>query len=266
MPFSLIWLSDVLKKAGLKVAPVEGWEDRAARGKDMGDILGVICHHTAGPKNNNMPSLHTLIHGHSHLSGPLCNLGLGRDGTYYLIAAGKSHHAGKGIWKRLVNGNSNFIGIEAENTGRSNDFPWPEVQMDAYRRGVAAILAHIRKSEEFCCGHKEYALPMGRKPDPSFDMITFRASVADILNGKADPVILIPPVEPDKPGASARPTLRRGASGDLVKQIQEKLSISADGTFGPETEAALRAFQRNHNLVPDGIVGPKTWTALDAAV
>ena len=61
MPNSLIWLPDILKNAGLKVSLVDGWENRG-RG-DVGNILGVICHHTAGPKNGNMPSLNTLIKG-----------------------------------------------------------------------------------------------------------------------------------------------------------------------------------------------------------
>src|SRR5689334_2797406 len=145
MPYSLTWLEDVLKKAGLKVAPVDGWKERG-RG-DVGHIFGVICHHTAGPKTENMPSLKTIINGRKArdatpghpavpaLPGPLAQLGLGRDGTYYVIAAGRCNHAGKGTWKGLTNGNANFIGIEAENTGRPDDFPWPLVQMEAYHRG-----------------------------------------------------------------------------------------------------------------------------------
>jgi peptidoglycan hydrolase-like protein with peptidoglycan-binding domain len=49
-----------------------------------------------------------------------------------------------------------------------------------------------------------------------------------------------------------------------VKQIQAKLGVEQVGNFGPKTEAAVRAFQRSKGLVPDGIVGPKTWAALDA--
>jgi len=86
MPFSLNWLPQVLKNAGLKVATTDGWEDRSHG--DVGQIAGVICHHTAGPKNGNMPSLNTLIIGRTDLSGPLAQLGLGRDGTYFVIAAG----------------------------------------------------------------------------------------------------------------------------------------------------------------------------------
>jgi hypothetical protein len=258
--FSLTWLPKVLTDAGLKVATVDGWETRG-RG-DVGPTLGVICHHTGGSPNRNMPSLQLLIDGRPDLAGPLAQLGLGRDGTYYVIAAGRCNHAGKGVWQKLTTGNTNFIGIEAENTGSANDFPWPAVQIDAYQRGVTAILKRIGKGAEFCAGHKEYALPAGRKDDPSFDMNVFRAAVAAILSGSAPVPVLIPAKEPS---GSGRPTLRRGAAGQLVAEIQAKLGIPGPDQFGPKTEAALRAFQSSHSLVPDGIVGPKTWLALDAA-
>lgn len=202
MPYSLIWMEQVLRGAGLKVAPTKDWEERG--NGDVGRTLGVMCHHTAGGRNGNMPSLKTLINGRKAvppkvkaLPGPLSQLGLGRDGTWYLIAAGRCNHAGEGVWKGLRNGNSNFIGIEAENTGGANDFPWPEVQMDAYARGVAAILKHVGRSADFCVGHREYARPLGRKPDPSFDMVTFRANVAAFMAG-AQGRPLIPPTEPDR--------------------------------------------------------------------
>lgn len=266
MAFSLTWLPDVLKAAGLRVAVVDDqWKTRG-RG-DMGQVVGVICHHTAGPKNGNMPSLRTIINGRPDLPGPLSQLGLGRDGTYYVIAAGRAFHAGPGKWQGVTNGNSSFIGIEAENTGLPND-PWPAVQVEAYQRGVAAILQHLGKGPEFCAGHKEYALPKGRKTDPSFDMVPFRAAVQAILDGIAPAPVTIPAAEPaPQPGAApGRPTLRRGAVGELVKQVQAKVNIiPPTGNFGPKTEAAVRAFQRAHNLTPDGIVGPGTWAALDKA-
>src|SRR4051812_24093850 len=74
MTFSLVWLPDVLESAGLKIAPVDGWETRG-RG-DVGTSLGVLCHHTCGPTAGNMPSLFTLINGRSDLPGPLAQLGL----------------------------------------------------------------------------------------------------------------------------------------------------------------------------------------------
>lgn len=38
--------------------------------------------------------------------------------------------------------------------------------------------------------------------------------------------------------------------------------IKPDGIFGPNTDAATRAFQTKHGLTPDGIIGDGTWTAL----
>ncbi len=260
MAFSLTWLPKVLKDAGLKVAEQPGWKTRGHG--DVGTIKGVICHHTAGSPDGNMPSLGTVTNGRPDLSGPLSQLCLGRDGTYFVVAAGRAFHAGRGEWQGIKTGNSSFIGIEAENTGFTTgpkaEFPWPQVQMDAYRRGVAAILKRIKAKPLMCCGHKEYALPKGRKPDPTFNMNVFRLEVGNIMDGLAPAPVLIPPVDPDD-----RPTLRRGAKGDLVKQIQEKVGSQVDGDFGPKTEAAVRQFQRENGLVPDGIVGPLTWAALD---
>src|SRR5262245_56514020 len=169
MTFSLAWLTKALEDAQLKVAPVDGWENRGLG--EVGNTLGVICHHTAGPRNGNMPSLDVLIRGRPDLTGPLAQLGLGRDGTFYVIATGRCNHAGKGIWKGETAGNTHFIGIEAEHTGNPLD-PWPPVQIDAYQRGVAAILKHAGRTADDCVGHKEWA--PGRKNDPVFDMDAFR--------------------------------------------------------------------------------------------
>ena len=61
-----------------------------------------------------------------------------------------------------------------------------------------------------------------------------------------------------------RPILGLSSSGELVKQVQAKVGVAADGIYGAKTEAAVRAFQSAHGLDPDGIVGPKTWRALDS--
>jgi N-acetylmuramoyl-L-alanine amidase-like protein/putative peptidoglycan binding protein len=263
MAYSLTWLPGVLQDAGLKVAECDGWQTRGHG--DMGEVKGILCHHTATPGHTgNMPTLDTLIKGRPDLTGPLAQLGLGRDGTYYLVAGGKCNHAGAGSWQGITTGNTNFIGIEAENSGLPADSPWPGVQLDAYYRGVAAILKHVGRGAAFCAGHKEYALPKGRKDDPDFDMDDFRAKVTAILNNTAPAPVLIPAAEPTGAG---RATLRRGAdnNSELVKQVQAKLGIAADGNFGPGTEAAVRKFQSDKGSVPDGIVGPMTWALLDQA-
>jgi hypothetical protein len=256
MPYSLTWLPKVLKDAKLKVAEHPGWKTRGHG--DVGTIKGVVCHHTAGPaaSRGNMPSLRVVVEGWGKLRGPLSQLCLGRDGTFYVVAAGKSHHAGKGDWQGVDNGNRNFIGIEAENTGLPND-PWPPEQMDAYRRGVAAILKKIKQDAIMCCGHKEYALPPGRKIDPSFDMSDFRNQVSAIMKGTAPKPSTIA-----KEDGEGRSTLRRGNRGNSVKEIQSKVGVTITGTFDAVTEAAVRQFQRENSLLSDGIVGPRTWAML----
>ncbi len=96
-----------------------------------------------------------------------------------MIAAGKAWHAGKGLWRGISAGNSNLIGIEAENDGIGE--AWPAAQMDAYARGCAAIAKHCGFGPEMVAGHREYALPKGRKRDPSFDMDDFRQRVAGFM-------------------------------------------------------------------------------------
>jgi putative chitinase len=56
--------------------------------------------------------------------------------------------------------------------------------------------------------------------------------------------------------------LKNGSKGEDVKKLQEKLGVEAIGTFGPKTEAAVKAWQKANGLKDDGIVGPSTWSKL----
>lgn len=72
-------------------------------------------------------------------------------------------------------------------------------------------------------------------------------------------------------GAKAATLTRRGSMGDAVFGLQQKLCalgypLTMDGVFGKATDAALRAFQRDHGLAADGIAGPLTLAAIDRAL
>ena len=56
--------------------------------------------------------------------------------------------------------------------------------------------------------------------------------------------------------------LKNGSSGEDVKKIQQKLGITADGSFGPGTEKAVKQWQSANGLTADGIVGDGTWSKM----
>ncbi len=64
------------------------------------------------------------------------------------------------------------------------------------------------------------------------------------------------------------PLLRQGSRGVYVMYLQQKLLSklypvgTADGIFGANTTRALKEFQQENGLVPDGIAGPLTWARL----
>jgi putative chitinase len=63
--------------------------------------------------------------------------------------------------------------------------------------------------------------------------------------------------------------LRLGSRGPEVAELQRRLRAvgfdpgSTDGDFGQKTETAARAFQRSRALTADGVVGARTWSALE---
>lgn len=180
-------LANVLRDAGLTVVEVPGWRTRGYRrlvgDTYRADLLGVesiIAHHTATSWKSpgDYPTLTTVQNGRSDVAGPLSQLGLGRSGTWYVIAAGYANHTGATLepWQS----NSYALGVEAEASGVGDPRDWPKAQMDSYARGVKALAEHYGVPVDRVLGHKEIAAPRGRKTDPSFDMGAFRTKVRSV--------------------------------------------------------------------------------------
>lgn len=174
-----IWLAAVLRRAGLHVIEMDGWQTRETRAGF--DPRGIVWHHTATPRSASDLAVRRLLRdGRPDLKGPLCQLGLERDGTYVVVAAGRANHAGYGTpW-----GNDS-IGIEAYNNGRGE--PWPQVQMDAYDVGTAALLTALGLDASRVKAHRE--VDPTRKIDPlNVDMGAARRRIAVLLNTQPTPI------------------------------------------------------------------------------
>jgi peptidoglycan hydrolase-like protein with peptidoglycan-binding domain len=84
-------------------------------------------------------------------------------------------------------------------------------------------------------GSQTWAALRGRTPA--------RASVADVSSGESS-------------------SSSEGSEGSAVARLQSALHLTADGNFGPETEAAIKRLQARHGLTVDGVVGPVTWSVI----
>ena len=66
-------------------------------------------------------------------------------------------------------------------------------------------------------------------------------------------------------------SLRKGTANDTVRDVQDRLRSAGfnpgktDGKFGPATERAVRDFQRSMGLQADGVVGRRTFEALNGS-
>jgi LysM repeat protein len=190
----LTWMADAFRKNGLRVKEIQGWKTAGRPGTF--DPRGVIFHHTASnPAGGPAPALGVVINGRPDLSGPLCNVLVGRDGTVHLIAAGRSNHAGEGGPFRNIpkdSANSFLAGVEVENNGVGE--PWSKDLRDTLDVVFATMLIGLRRRSGWMIGHKEWAPP--RKIDPAdgkggLDMEDSRARVRKqirvLARGKPQP-------------------------------------------------------------------------------
>lgn len=254
-------LERAVKNAGVKYKKVSGWSSRGHG--SMGSIKTIVAHHTAGPLRGNSPSLNVVAYGRPGLSGPLSQLFLARDGTVYLVAAGLSYHAGR--VRSNSYSNSHSIGIEAENTGLSND-PWPAHQIDAYAKLCKALCKEFGLSTSRVLGHREVCSPAGRKSDPSFSMSDFRKKVGGAKGGVSSGGGTSGGSRSYKTVAYGK-TLGKWDKGDPVKDWQDFLKAQGydlgkggvDGYFGDSTVSATKKYQKKVGVDVDGMAGKDTW-------
>lgn len=180
--------------------------------------------------------------------------GYARIGYHWYIRKDGSLHAGRAeheIGAHCSAQRMNHRAIGVCFAGHHNLEPWTPMQRASWLR-LAERLVRTYGIEVACViGHRETG---ARKdcPGTAIDMHAVRAELARHLRA------------PEAAGA----LLARGSHGPAVLALQRALqsrglySGHLDGALGPQTEQAVRTFQRTHGLLVDGVAGPRTHAAL----
>lgn len=185
------WLPNVLRLAGCEVVTHPGWETRSQG--DFNPLRAVVLHHDGSPKGGSPGVPAYMIRNWNNASA---NCWVALDGTWHIIGAGVSYHAGKVLPGKPDNWTS--LGVETDHTTGE---AWPPAQLDSLRRGTAAILRYIGVGATGLEFHKTICSPPGRKTDPDgLNLQTERAAVAELLKGnlmRKYVVVDVPPPRAD---------------------------------------------------------------------
>lgn len=263
-----MWLTDLEKltdpKYGLNVRFEDGWKRRGASGgAQMKDVCGVLWHHDVAPRKGTYPLRGMLRDGRAGLSGPLCHIGFDRDGTVWVVGAGKANHAGKGKVSGVARdgGNTRLIGIEMTSAG-TKPWDWTPEQLAAMPLLGAALSDIYGLSSSQHWAHYEYSST--GKIDPAGlpgGISGLRSRIASVRFGGGT-------ARPNTPASNNQPSGL--ADVDKSQAWLAGLGYDAgpiDGKFGSKTEAATRAFQTDFGITPaDGRPGPATRKEMEAAV
>ena len=180
------------------------------------------------------------------------NFWIGFDGTIY---EGRGLHVGA----HCLNHNSHTLGI-----GYQGDFTKQQMTDEQLEAGIKLnkyLMDKYGLSSESIVGHNFFAVTAC--PGTHFRMRELRAGVQTQTVQKIE--------RKDDVKVSV---LKKGDRGGAVRELQEQLielgyslpRFGADGHFGDETEAAVKAFQRDQKIKVDGIVGPETKAKLKEAL
>lgn len=162
--------------------------------------------------------------------------------------------------------NNNIAGMTwYEGCGYLKGTPRPEGGFYIkYPSAVEGYVSFIKKN------HRYDNVRTGKTPEAQFDLIAKDGWAVDKKyaaelkgrhqeNIKAGIYNLLREAAPAYPGH----VIKLGSSDTVnVKKVQDKVGVKVDGVFGSKTDQCVRKWQKTHNLVVDGIVGPATWAKM----
>ncbi len=136
----------------------------------------ILLHHTAG--SDGQKDVEWLCNPASQVSAHYL---VDRDGTLYQLVEEDraAWHAGQcALRGEATNMNTRSIGVEISNKGDGAE-PYTEAQYKALELLVPFLVGKYGVRLENVLGHREVAIPKGRKTDPSdnFDFARVRAAV-----------------------------------------------------------------------------------------
>ncbi|WP_104019140.1 peptidoglycan-binding domain-containing protein [Roseovarius nitratireducens] len=157
--------------------------------------------------------------------------------------------------------------------------PITEKQFERHCALLAAL--HIEYAvpvtPETCLTHAEVEPRLGVKQRGKWDLtrvphrpeLRGAFAVGDYMRGRVRAYMEDMTGIPDV--VANRPTLRAGARGEFVRDLQGQLRDlgyplgKVDGIYGARTRDAVLSFQAEQGLATDGEAGPRVWTALERA-
>ena len=169
--------------------------------------------------------------------------------------------------------NSSSIGIEMVGTGAE----FTQAQKDSLRALTLALMEDFgvpacNVVRHYDCNGVRKLCPFAycgtAAKDAKWDELH-----AYVTGGEAETKPAAKPTADKKGGDTVNVTLKilkKGSKGEQVKTLQRLLkalgygvgSYGVDGSFGADTDAAVRKYQKARKLDVDGVVGAKTWAAL----
>ena len=220
---AIIWLADVLRRAGVAVVEEGNWQARGVAGSFA--PIGVLWHHTAATSSpgNPAPALGICINGRQDLQGPLCHALVDYNGVFHVISANRANHAGASGGSGPIpsgDGNTMLVGWEIDYNGVSQSMT--AAQYSASVRATAAVLRALGKDANHARGHRETSTT-GKIDPGGIDLNAMRADVARRMHGVAIS---------DWSGDGYADVLGVDSAGDLWYYANNGLKLSARKKLG----------------------------------
>lgn len=126
-------------------------------------ITMIVLHHTVTPTLEK--TVEYFLTEESRVSSHYV---LGRDGRLVQMVKDEDRawHAGESSWKGVDNCNDYSIGVEIVNRGDGVE-PFTEEQYVTLTRLLTVLVARYGIAKDMVVGHRDIALPPGRKIDPA---------------------------------------------------------------------------------------------------